>query len=288
MVAAESGLCFGPDTLVEARNRGYHPHRSVDGAAAGDSERAALDHTFPSGGLTPEPTWPGPPPGAPTTRRWSSSTASRVVRTGPRPPLPFPELGDRIAAELGWLVLVPAPAAPAAPRATSRWVGGSTTSSPPSPTSGRRSGRAGSGLPASAPARLEPGRRRPGSRFEGRGGVARWPTSTTGRASRAALQHSRSIGLIRDPAFPASFDQWSRELRDIRADRSIAEVAPRPVLIVHGTDDESVPAFDARVVADAHGSAELMLSGAGHALRHDRFIAVLLGWLDRQRSTLFV
>ena len=24
IVAAETGLCFGPDTLVEARNRGYH------------------------------------------------------------------------------------------------------------------------------------------------------------------------------------------------------------------------------------------------------------------------
>ena len=61
------------------------------------------------------------------------------------------------------------------------------------------------------------------------------------------------------------------------------------MLVVHGTDDESVPAFDARVVADAHGAAELrMLAGAGHALRHDpRAIAVLLGWLDRQRSTLF-
>jgi fermentation-respiration switch protein FrsA (DUF1100 family) len=106
---------------------------------------------------------------------------------------------------------------------------------------------------------------------------------------RRLLQHARSIGLIRDPAFPASFDQWSRELRDIRADRSVSEVAPRPVLVVHGTDDESVPAFDARVVADAHGSAELrMLSGAGHALRHDpRAVAVLLGWLDRQRTSLF-
>jgi hypothetical protein len=30
IVAAEVGLCFGPDTLVEARNRGYHPHSSVD------------------------------------------------------------------------------------------------------------------------------------------------------------------------------------------------------------------------------------------------------------------
>jgi uncharacterized protein len=107
---------------------------------------------------------------------------------------------------------------------------------------------------------------------------------------RRLLAHSRANGLISDEDFPPSFDSWSRELRDIRADRSVAAVAPRPVLVVHGTDDESVPAFDARVVADAHGSAELrMLAGAGHALRHDpRAIAVLFGWLDRQRSSLFV
>ena len=30
IVAAEAGQTFGPDTLVEARNRGYKPHRSVD------------------------------------------------------------------------------------------------------------------------------------------------------------------------------------------------------------------------------------------------------------------
>lgn len=28
LMAAETFLCFGPDTLAEARNRGYHPHRS--------------------------------------------------------------------------------------------------------------------------------------------------------------------------------------------------------------------------------------------------------------------
>lgn len=27
LLAAETYLCFGPDTLVEARNRGYHPCR---------------------------------------------------------------------------------------------------------------------------------------------------------------------------------------------------------------------------------------------------------------------
>ena len=28
-MAAETFLAFGPDTLAEARNRGYHPHRSA-------------------------------------------------------------------------------------------------------------------------------------------------------------------------------------------------------------------------------------------------------------------
>jgi hypothetical protein len=38
LVAAEVGLTFGPDTLAEARNRGYRPHASVDlDAAAADS-----------------------------------------------------------------------------------------------------------------------------------------------------------------------------------------------------------------------------------------------------------
>ena len=52
---------------------------------------------------------------------------------------------------------------------------------------------------------------------------------------------------------------------------------------MHGDDDESVPTTDARLLADAHGAAELsLLAGAGHRLRHDpRAVAILLGWLDR-------
>jgi putative redox protein len=57
------------------------------------------------------------------------------------------------------------------------------------------------------------------------------------------------------------------------------------MLVIHGDDDESVPVSDARQLAQAHGSAELrILAGGGHRLRHDpRAIAILLGWLDRQR-----
>jgi uncharacterized protein len=102
---------------------------------------------------------------------------------------------------------------------------------------------------------------------------------------RRLLEHSREIGLVTDPAFPPSFEAWARDLRRIRAVQCVAELPPRPLLVVHGTDDESVPDFDARVVADAHSAAELrIIPGAGHQLRHDpRAVAILLGWLDRQR-----
>ena len=40
------------------------------------------------------------------------------------------------------------------------------------------------------------------------------------------------------------------------------------------------------VLADAHGSADIrIIEGGAHQLRHDpRAVAVLLGWLDRQRA----
>ena len=102
---------------------------------------------------------------------------------------------------------------------------------------------------------------------------------------RRALDHAREVGLVHDPAFPLSFDRWSKELKAIRAVACASQLAPRPLLVLHGSDDDTVPALDARVVADAHGAAELrFIQGAGHQLRHDpRAVAVLLGWLDRQK-----
>ncbi len=101
---------------------------------------------------------------------------------------------------------------------------------------------------------------------------------------RRLLQHARDVGVIRDRSFPTSLDGWSRELRTIRPVAAVRKLAPRPLLVVHGSDDQAVPHFDARVVSDAHGSADLrIIAGAGHELRHDpRAVAVLLGWLDRQ------
>ena len=102
---------------------------------------------------------------------------------------------------------------------------------------------------------------------------------------RRLLQHARDIRAIADADFPTVPEAWIRELREIRPVTEVERLAPRPLLLVHGSEDQSVPSFDARVVGDAHGSAELrIVSGAGHDLRHDpRAVAILLGWLDRER-----
>ena len=103
---------------------------------------------------------------------------------------------------------------------------------------------------------------------------------------RRLLEYSREVGLITDPRFPTSFDAWTRELRAIRPVACVNQFSPRSLLVVHGTDDDTVPDFDARVISDAHGSAEMrIIAGAGHHLRDDpRAVAMLLGWLDRERT----
>jgi putative redox protein len=103
---------------------------------------------------------------------------------------------------------------------------------------------------------------------------------------RRFLEHAREIGAIRHPAFPPSFEQWARELRMFRPYDAARRLAPRPLLVLHGEDDDNTPVTDARRLVQAHGRAELrILPGAGPRLRHDpRAIAMLLGWLDRQRN----
>lgn len=103
---------------------------------------------------------------------------------------------------------------------------------------------------------------------------------------RRFLDHAREIGAVRTPGYPRSMDDWSRAFRRFRPIPAAQRFAPRPMLVMHGEDDESVPTTDARQLAQAHGSAELsLLSGAGHRLRHDpRAIAILMGWLERVRA----
>ena len=104
---------------------------------------------------------------------------------------------------------------------------------------------------------------------------------------RQFLEHAREIGVIKDSAFPPDFEAWGRELSEIRPVDVIGRIPPRAILLMHGTDDDTVSVQDARTLATAAGgAAELRLvAGAGHRLRHDpRAVAFLLGWMERQAA----
>ncbi len=108
------------------------------------------------------------------------------------------------------------------------------------------------------------------------------------RNPRKLLVLARELGIIGNSDFPHSFEKWAEGLRTVRPVNAAARLAPRELMVIHGSDDDTVPLFDARAVVDGHGAANLrVIQGGGHHLRHDpRAIAVLLGWLERQRSTL--
>ncbi len=101
----------------------------------------------------------------------------------------------------------------------------------------------------------------------------------------AMLEAARHVGVIRNPEFPSSLSAWANEFGVLHPVQAATAMGPRPLLVVHGAEDDDVPLSDARQLADAAGaSAELhVLPGAGHRLQADpRALALLVGWLERQ------
>ena len=109
---------------------------------------------------------------------------------------------------------------------------------------------------------------------------ADWENDGTGM-----VEYARRVGAIRSAGFPADRRQWGEAFTALRPVEAAAELSPRPLLVVHGADDEEVPVADGRRLAESAGPrAELrILAGAGHRLRADpRAVALLSGWLERQ------
>lgn len=106
-------------------------------------------------------------------------------------------------------------------------------------------------------------------------------------APRQLLARARELDILGGKE-PPSFDLWARGLKEVDPVKAAAAFAPRPLLVMHGGEDELVPTLDARLLADAHGGADLkIIPSAAHQLRHDpRGVALLLGWLDRHRSVV--
>ncbi len=96
------------------------------------------------------------------------------------------------------------------------------------------------------------------------------------------IDHFRSIGAIRDEDFPRSVEEWLGGFRLVSPIKHVADIAPRPLLLVHGSQDETVDVSHARELFDKAGEPKqiTVVDGAGHRLRHDdRAMDIVVGWL---------
>jgi len=99
---------------------------------------------------------------------------------------------------------------------------------------------------------------------------------------QSLIDHFRSIGAIRDSDFPPSARVWLNGFKLVSPINYVAGISPRPLLLVHGSQDETVEVSQAhRLYAQAGEPKQIVIvEGAGHRLRHsDEAMAIVLGWL---------
>lgn len=104
---------------------------------------------------------------------------------------------------------------------------------------------------------------------------------------QSTVDHFRSIGAIRDKDFPHSTQDWLDGFRLVSPIKYVAGIAPRPLLLVHGSQDETVEISDAhRLYARAGEPKQIIIvDGAGHRLRQNsQAMAIVLDWLKSQHK----
>ena len=106
--------------------------------------------------------------------------------------------------------------------------------------------------------------------------------SFIGKDAVPTIEYFRRIGIIRDPDFPTSIEKWLDGFKEAAAIRDIAKIAPRPLLIVHGTADDVVKVANARDLFQAAAEPKklVLIEGAGHRLRREeQAVQAVIDWL---------
>ncbi len=99
---------------------------------------------------------------------------------------------------------------------------------------------------------------------------------------QSVIDHFRSIGAIRDKDFPHSTQDWLDGFRLVSPIKYVAGIAPRPLLLVHGGQDETVAVSDAYKLYARAGEPKqiVIVDGAGHRLRqNEQAMATVTDWL---------
>lgn len=96
------------------------------------------------------------------------------------------------------------------------------------------------------------------------------------------VEYFRRVGIIRDPYFPKDAETWLKNFADIDPVRHAAMIAPRPLLIIHGSNDETVPRAHSQILFDAAKEPKTLriIEGAQHRLRESpEAIEAAFQWL---------
>lgn len=102
---------------------------------------------------------------------------------------------------------------------------------------------------------------------------------------QSIVNHFRSIGVIRDNDFPPSAGEWIDGFRLVSPIKYVAEIAPRPLLLVHSSRDETVEVSHAHKLYDRAEEPKqlIIVDGADHRLRqNEKAMAVVIHWLKSQ------
>jgi fermentation-respiration switch protein FrsA (DUF1100 family) len=105
---------------------------------------------------------------------------------------------------------------------------------------------------------------------------------TQGNEPSSLIDHFRSIGAIRDNDFPQSAEEWFNSFKLVSPINHISGIAPRPLLLVHGSKDELVDVSHAhRLYHKASEPKQLIIvDGAKHRLRQNtRAMNIVIDWL---------
>lgn len=99
------------------------------------------------------------------------------------------------------------------------------------------------------------------------------------------LAGCRQVGIIKNKDFPGDRELWLKGFEEVSPIRWIEQVSPRPLLLIHGTSDELIPAEDARRLFDRAGQPReiVYIPEGGHRLRTDpRAMAISIEWLKKK------
>jgi len=114
---------------------------------------------------------------------------------------------------------------------------------------------------------------------------AEFTFSSIAEGPQSVAEHFRSIGAIREKDFPRSAEEWLNGFKLVSPVEYVAGIAPRPLLVVHGSNDETVELSHAYRLYERAGEPKqiIIINGATHRLRqNDEAMARVLDWLKSQ------